>query len=68
MKIQLQVEGMVCTGCENRVKNALSMLDGVTLVDANYESGIVIVEGNKNIEKEVIDKIEDLGFSVVSIK
>ena len=32
----INVKGMVCNGCENRVKNALKTIDGVEDVEANY--------------------------------
>ena len=56
---------MVCEGCENRVKNALSTIEGVDKVEANYETGKVVVSINKEIEKSVLEeKIDDLGFEV----
>ena len=65
-EIKMKVNGMVCGGCENRVKSALSMLDGVESVEANHETGIVTVMSNKEIERSVIEeKINDLGFEMV---
>ncbi len=65
-EIKIKVNGMVCEGCENRVKNALSTIDGIEKVEANYKTGDVIVFSNKEIEKEVIEeKIDDLGFEVI---
>ena len=64
--IELKVNGMVCEGCENRVKNALSTIEGVDKVEANHKTGKVIVSINKEIEKSVLEeKIDDLGFEVV---
>lgn len=63
---QIKVNGMVCEGCENRVKNALSMLDGVESVEASHKTGIVTIISNKEIEKSVIEeKINDIGFKTV---
>ena len=63
---QFKVNGMVCEGCENRVKIALSTLDGVEGVDASHKTGIVTVISNKEIERSVIEeKINDLGFETV---
>ena len=65
-EIQIKVEGMVCEGCENRVKNALSTLDGIQSIQASHKTGIVIVTSNKEIEKSVIEeRINDLGFETV---
>ena len=65
-EINLKVEGMVCSGCENRVKNALKELSQVEDVIASHEEGNVIItlkdEVDTNILKEVI---EELGFDVL---
>lgn len=61
----LKVEGMMCTGCENRIKNALKTIDGVENVEADHTSGNVIVRLNNELQENVIkEKIEDIGFSV----
>lgn len=65
-ELEIKVKGMVCEGCENRVKNALSTIDGVDNVEANHKTGIVIVKLNKEIEKSIFEeKIDDLGFEIV---
>lgn len=65
-EIQIKVNSMVCGGCENRVKNALSTLDGVERIEASHKTGIVTVISNKEIERSVIEeKINDLGFETV---
>ena len=57
---------MMCEGCENRIKNALSSIDGVQKVEANHTTGEVVVTTNKEIEISIIkDKIDDLGFENV---
>lgn len=61
----INVKGMVCNGCENRVKNALKTIDGVKDVDASYKTGIVKVKQNKEIKIEDLkEKIKDIGFEV----
>lgn len=62
----IKVNGMVCTGCENRVKNALLDVDGVESVNADHVKGEVSVKLNDNVDKLAIEeKIEDLGFDVI---
>lgn len=62
----IHVKGMVCGGCEGRVKNALETIDGVESVEANHETGVVKVLANENVEKKLMeDTIEDIGFEVV---
>lgn len=65
-EIKIKVNGMVCEGCENRVKNALSTVEGIETIEANHKTGIVTVVINKEIEKSIIEeKIDNLGFEVV---
>ena len=64
-EINLKVEGMACTGCENRVKNALSTLDGVESVEASFEKCFVNVKLSKDVSLDTVkETIEDLGFTV----
>lgn len=62
----INVKGMVCGGCENRIKNALKEIKGVEKVEADYKTGIVKILANENIERKAMeDTIEDIGFEVV---
>lgn len=64
-EIKLNVDGMVCGGCEKRVINALSTIKGVQEVIADHNNGMVVIKVNKEIEQDIIkDKIEDLGFEI----
>ena len=65
-KISLKVKGMVCTGCENRVKNALYIIDGVENVEADYKTGMVVITLSKDIKiQDIEEKIDDLGFEII---
>ena len=62
-KIEIKVKGLMCTGCENRVKTALSTLDFVEKVQVDHKIGIVKVETEENSDiTEVYEAIEELGF------
>lgn len=64
-EIVLNVEGMHCNGCENRVKNSLSQIDGVQVVKADHNNGTIAIKANSKINiDEIKEKIEDLGFEV----
>ena len=66
-EIILNVEGMMCEGCENRIKNAVGAIDGVVDVSAKHDTGIVKVLTRENVTEDMIkEKIEDLDFKVVS--
>ena len=56
---------MVCGGCEKRVINAVSTIEGVKEVIANYNEGTVVVKSDIKISEDIIkEKIEDIGFEV----
>lgn len=64
-EIKINVEGMVCGGCEKRIVNSLSSIEGVNEVMANHNNGTVIIKANEKIEKQIIkEKIEELGFEI----
>ena len=66
IETELKVKGMMCEGCENRVKNVLSSIDGVQSVEADHTSGLVKITSKEAIDMNVIiEKIDDLGFEVV---
>lgn len=64
-EINLKVKGMHCEGCENRIKNSLSLIDGITEIIANYSKGTVVIKANKDVNLEnIIEIINDLGFEI----
>lgn len=64
--IELNVEGMMCEKCENRIENSVSMLDGVKNVKASRIDKKVIVDAEDNVdENEIINRIEDLDYEVI---
>ena len=65
MELVFNVDGMMCAGCENRVKTALGEIENVIEVIANHENGTVIVKTSCKIERDVlVEAIENLGFDV----
>lgn len=61
----IKVEGMVCSGCENRIKNALQTIEGVEKVIANHIDGIVTITSKNEVKENIMkEKIEDIGFKV----
>ena len=61
-ELELDVTGMMCTGCENRIKNALSEIKGIESVEANHKTGKVKITSKKEIDKtkakEIIERLE----------
>ena len=62
-EIILNVEGMMCGGCEKRIENALGEVKAIKNIKANHEDGTVKIESKKEIDMDVVkEKIENLGF------
>lgn len=65
-ELNLSIKGMMCTGCENRVKNALENIEGIEEANADHVSGIVNVVCEENITMQKVEEIiNDLGFEIV---
>ncbi len=65
-EINLKIKGMMCSGCENRVKNAVENIEGVEKVTADHATGAVKVLCNENVSKNSIEEVvEDIGYEVV---
>ena len=63
--VSLVVTGMVCEGCEKRLVNALSLIDGISDVKASHIDNIVLFNMNdKVLLEDVKDTISNLGFEV----
>ena len=64
--IELNIEGMHCTGCSARLQKVLSNLDGVSNAEVSFEKGMANIEFNKKIITldEIKNAIVDSGFEV----
>ena len=63
MKIELDVEGMMCEHCEKRVKDSISKIDGIKTVKADHKSGKVKVTTSKEVDIDLIkDAVKEAGY------
>lgn len=62
----LKVDGMSCSHCENAVKKAVGMLDGITKVTVSLEEKTVAVDydASKVSPEKIRTEIEDQGYEV----
>ena len=61
----IKVKGMMCEGCENRIKNALGEVEVIKEVEANHNTGLVKITSTDEVKKEDMEEtIEDIGFEV----
>ena len=66
--MQFKIEGIMCEGCINRIKNVLENTKGIDEFDISLEDKILKIKvKNDKILKNVIDKIENLGFEIQKI-
>ncbi|MGW0734767.1 cation transporter [Streptomyces sp. NPDC002851] len=65
-KLVLQVRGMTCTGCEERIGKVLSRLDGVRESTADHRTGLVWVafDATEVTLDALAERIEQAGFQV----
>ena len=62
---KLKINGMMCTGCENRVKSAVSLIEGVEKVDADHNTGSVTVTSKEDLDiSKIKEKIIDIGYEI----
>ena len=66
--MQFKIEGIMCEGCINRIKNVLENTKGIDEFDISLDDKILKIKvKNDKILKNVIDKIENLGFEIQKI-
>ena len=59
------VSGMMCEHCEESIKKSIKQLSSIHNVNANFKSGIVIVDfENPTTSRDIINAIEMIGYSV----
>lgn len=65
-EINIKTQGMMCGGCENRVKNALKEIEGVADVIADHTTGNVKVTCDEKVTVNSIkETIEDIGYEII---
>ena len=61
---EFTVEGMSCTGCEERVTKAVKHVEGVRRVDADHETGTVAITADDGAEDDIRQAIHDAGYDL----
>lgn len=66
--VELNVEGMTCTGCENTITKSLMKQAGIDSVHADHENGKTFVKYDSSTVKiaDIQKIIEDKGYKVVN--
>lgn len=66
--LELNIGGMTCINCQNKIEKELKHLRGVTFAKVNYSTGIANIKYNADIVsvKQICDAIEKIGYEVKS--
>jgi copper chaperone CopZ len=66
VKMEFDVTGMTCTGCEKSVEKGLKKVEGVREVKASHKNNRVTVQVEKDrVDREALaQKIETVGYIV----
>ncbi len=67
--LDMNVEGMTCTGCESTIKEGVSQLPGVVEVNADYVNGKAMVSYDSTLttQKDISRAVEQRGYKVTSL-
>ena len=69
MQKTLIIDGMMCPHCENRVKNLLEELSGVTEANVSHKTNTATITLTEDISNDILIKlITDAGYKVTEIK
>jgi len=65
-KRTIEVDNMVCDGCEQKIKDVISKICGVKQVNADYKKGKVKVIYNLSQTelKSIEEKIKEIGYNI----
>ena len=67
-ELRVQVEGMTCDHCNHAIEQAISMIQGVQRVTADFASGRVEATFTGDADEEAVrEAIREEGYDVVSI-
>lgn len=66
-RVSLQVTGMSCTGCEQRLGRALGRMQGVSEAKADYRTGLVDVRFDPAVTDTagLAERVHEVGYEVV---
>ena len=67
MKLNLVISGMSCEHCTNYVKQVLSEMPGISVMDISLEGAVILSEGNIT-EAEMKEAIEEAGYELTEVK
>jgi copper chaperone CopZ len=69
IQMDLNVEGMTCTGCENTINTGVSAIAGVVEVKSSFQDGKTVVKFDSTLTDvtKISQAITDKGYSVKGV-
>lgn len=64
--LTLQIDGMHCTACVNRVTTALRRVEGVAVEQVTVGSADVHYDPEQTSPEEIARAVDNIGFTVLS--
>ena len=66
-KVEYNIKGMTCTGCEVPIESEVNKLNGIIDVNADYKNGNTIVSFDKTkvTPKEIEEAIRKTGYKII---
>jgi copper chaperone CopZ len=68
IKHELKIDGMSCNHCAMHVKKALEAIDGLEVESVEIGSARVWYDENAIKQKQIQEKIEEAGYTLVSVQ
>ena len=69
MKTIVNIEGMCCDHCAQRVENALSAVSGVVSADVKLKKKVAVIRSREEVSADEITKVvSDAGYTVKAIE
>ena len=67
-RIHLNVDGMTCINCQNKIENGLKHTEGVTSATVSFSQGTADIEYDEKLisKDDIIKVIEDMDYKVLS--
>lgn len=64
VEVKIPVEGMTCSSCEVQVEKGVKKLDGIVMVKADYQKGLIYVTfvKEKVTTKDIVEVINQTGY------
>lgn len=69
-EIKLRIAGMDCAACTKALAERLSRVPGVATAEVDYDHAIAMVthDGKRDITKELLDAVEDVGYEATIVE